>query len=108
MDEQGIEAHGIAAGRVVDDPVAFFQGGAVLDLKQTVIFHAGKAGDPLAFYRGAALRRVRVFDVMRVHVAGDQGVQVGPASVRHQKNMVPDMLHIQHGGGEGGGPGDQA
>ena len=38
---------------------------------------------------------------------GDQGIQVGAASVRHQKYVVPDGLHIQDGGGEGGGAGDQ-
>ena len=97
---RGLRHSGIAAGRVVDDPVAFFQGGAVLISNRRSYSMQVKPVTHWLFTRGAALRRVRVFDVMRVHVAGDQGGSGGPASVRHQKNMVPDMLHIQHGGGE--------
>ena len=47
MDKKRIQAHGITAGGVVDDLVAYGQRGIVYDLKEPVVLHAGSAADPL-------------------------------------------------------------
>ena len=85
MDKKRIQAHGIAAGGVVDDLIPDSKRSAVHDLKEPVVLHAGSAADPLGLLTRPYAAVAAVLNMMGIYVSCNERVQVDAAAVRDDK-----------------------
>ena len=104
IDKQGVQAHGISAGRIVDNFIPGNESGAVNNFKKPVVFHTGGSAHPLVMLSVSDRSVGNVLYVVGINVPGYQRIQVRAASVRHDKFPPPDILHVKNGGFKGGCP----
>ena len=70
VDEQWGQTDRIAAGSIINDPVARKKRRCICQLKSTVIFHTGRAADPLHRKRFPA-DPLLIYDMVRIYMPCD-------------------------------------